>query len=332
MCRLRHELPPSRRVDLGSRPAPRRTRPTCHHAGASAASTPAMGPQRPCQAAESTPELDGRWTSPRVRLRAPPLSDLLETLSTGQQRAVLALTRRRRRSCVAEFRLLGPKLEASCRDDRPVALGRGTGSRGRCWRSLLLQCGNELCLARSHRPSTRSGAIGPWAREHSLDVQVSRLRKVFAPTRSSSREAVGYVLEVDPEQIDFTSVRALASMEGRRANAAGRPGGALTEFSKRLSRSGGQRWAIWPTRDFARAESNRPEELRSSVRLRSESTRNPALGGPDALYRRSWTRSRPRTPSRAVAQTADARLSARAGRQARGAPVRNGDHAQAPGE
>jgi hypothetical protein len=111
-------------------------------------------------------------------------------------------------------------------------------------------------LSRAIASLRRALSDRPWEREHSLDVQVSRLGKVFAPTRSSSRDG-GYVLEVDPEQIDSRRFERLLE-EGRRANAAGR--GALT--SQRGSRAWREALGNLAYEDFAGREQPAEESAR----------------------------------------------------------------------
>ena len=174
-----------------------------------------------------------------------------------------------------EFRLLGP-VEAS-RDDRPVALG---GTKPQALLALLLLHANEL-VSRDRIIDALWSDRAPGSAEHSLDVQVSRLRKVLAPDEILLTRSGGYVLEVDPEQIDSRRFERLLE-EGRRANAAGRPEGALTVLKEALALWRGEALGNLAYEDFARAESNRLEELRLSAaeeRIDAEL----ALGGPDAL-------------------------------------------------
>ena len=206
-----------------------------------------------------------------------------------------------------EFRLLGP-VEAS-RDDRPVALG---GTKPQALLALLLLHANEL-VSRDRIIDALWSDRAPGSAEHSLDVQVSRLRKVLAPDEILLTRSGGYVLEVDPEQIDSRRFERLLE-EGRRANAAGRPEGALAVLTKPSRSGGARRWAIWRTRTSPAPRATGSRSF-GSVRPRSESTRSLRSADPTPLSR-SWRRLRPRTPF--ASGCADSRCSlstARVGRR-----------------
>ena len=119
-----------------------------------------------------------------------------------------------------EFRLLGP-VEA-LRDGRSVALG---GAKPRALLALLLLHANEV-VSRDRLIDALWPDRAPGTAAHSLDVQVSRLRKAFEPEALLLTRSGGYVLEVEGEQIDVHRFERLLE-EGRKANAAGDPSRAL---------------------------------------------------------------------------------------------------------
>src|SRR5216683_1951085 len=107
-----------------------------------------------------------------------------------------------------EFRLLGP-LEV-LRDGHAIAV---SGAKQRALLALLLLRANQIVsrdvlleeLWRDRPPGTAA---------HSLDVQISRLRKTLEPDEPLVTRAGGYVLEVEPEQIDASRFERLLE-EGR---------------------------------------------------------------------------------------------------------------------
>jgi DNA-binding SARP family transcriptional activator/ABC-type transport system substrate-binding protein/streptogramin lyase len=154
-----------------------------------------------------------------------------------------------------EFRLLGP-VEAR-RDDRPIPLG---GAKPRALLALLLLHANEV-VSRDRLIDALWTERPPGTAEHSLDVQISRLRKAFAPDELLVTRSGGYVLEVEPEGIDVRRFERLLE-EGRRANAAGNPKDAVEVLDQALGLWHGNALADVAYEDFARAESDRLEELR----------------------------------------------------------------------
>jgi DNA-binding SARP family transcriptional activator/ABC-type transport system substrate-binding protein len=174
-----------------------------------------------------------------------------------------------------EFRLLGP-VEAH-RDDRPIALG---GAKPRALLALLLLHVNEVVSRDRIIESLWSGRA-PGTAEHSLDVQVSRLRKALAPDDVLRTRSGGYTLEVEPERIDSRRFERLLE-EGRRANAAGRPVDAHDLLEQALGLWRGHALADLAYEDFARTESDRLEELRL-VATEERIDADLALGGHDTL-------------------------------------------------
>ncbi len=154
-----------------------------------------------------------------------------------------------------EFRLLGP-VEA-VRDGSVVAIG---GAKPRGLLALLLLHANEVVsrdvLIEALWPERAPGTAG-----HSLDIQISRLRKSFEPDELVLTRSGGYVLEVEPEQIDAHRFERLLD-EGKRANAAGRHSEALAALDQALGLWRGAPLADLGYEEFARAEVERLEELR----------------------------------------------------------------------
>ena len=154
-----------------------------------------------------------------------------------------------------EFRLLGP-VEA-LRNGLPVALG---GAKPRALVALLLLHANEVVsrdrLLEALWPDRAPGTAG-----HSLDVQVSRVRKAFEPDELLLTRSGGYVLEVEPERIDVHRFERLLE-DGRRANTESKPAEALAALEDALELWRGPALADLAYEDFARGESDRLEELR----------------------------------------------------------------------
>jgi DNA-binding SARP family transcriptional activator len=95
-----------------------------------------------------------------------------------------------------EFRLLGP-LEVH-RDGHPVRIG---GAKLRGLLALLLVHANEVVSRDRVIEELWADAL-PGTAGHSLNAQMSRLRKALAPDGLVATRAGGYVLEVEPERID----------------------------------------------------------------------------------------------------------------------------------
>ncbi|MGH3135404.1 MAG: BTAD domain-containing putative transcriptional regulator, partial [Gaiellaceae bacterium] len=154
-----------------------------------------------------------------------------------------------------EFRLLGP-VEV-LRDGRPVALG---GAKPRALLALLLLHANEV-VSRDRLIDALWGDRPPGTAGHSLDVQVSRLRKAFEPDDLLLTRSGGYVLQVEPEEIDVHRFERLLE-EGRRANAAGKPAEARRALESALGLWRGAALADLSFETFTRTEIERLEELR----------------------------------------------------------------------
>jgi DNA-binding SARP family transcriptional activator/ABC-type transport system substrate-binding protein/streptogramin lyase len=154
-----------------------------------------------------------------------------------------------------EFRLLGP-VEA-LRDGVVVALG---GAKPRALLALLLIQRNEV-VSRDTLIEALWPDRPPGTAAHSLDVQISRLRKAFAPEQFLETRANGYVLEIEPEQIDVDRFEQLLE-RGKEANAAGLHTEALAAFEVGLDLWRGAPLADLAYEDFALTEIQRLEELR----------------------------------------------------------------------
>jgi DNA-binding SARP family transcriptional activator/ABC-type transport system substrate-binding protein/streptogramin lyase len=174
-----------------------------------------------------------------------------------------------------EFRLLGP-VEA-VRDGRSLPLG---GAKPRALMALLLLHANEV-VSRDRLIEGLWPDRAPGTARHSLDVQVSRLRKAFEPEEPLVTRSGGYTLEVEPEAIDAHRFERLLEA-GRKANAAGQSHEALAWLETALALWRGEALGELAYEEFARPEADRLEELRlvaSEERLDAEL----ALGHHDRL-------------------------------------------------
>jgi len=151
-----------------------------------------------------------------------------------------------------EFRILGP-LEV-IGDEHPIAV---PGGRPRALLAMLLLSANRT-VARDRLIDGLWGEAVPGSGAKMIQIYVSRLRQVLPPSLLQTR-APGYVLELDPEQLDLNRFRELAG-QGRAALAAGNP----DEASARL----GEALALWRgpalrefAEPFAAAEAAHLEEL-----------------------------------------------------------------------
>jgi DNA-binding SARP family transcriptional activator/ABC-type transport system substrate-binding protein len=154
-----------------------------------------------------------------------------------------------------EFRLLGP-LEVR-EDERVIPVG---GAKQRALLAILLLHANEL-VSRDRLIDELWGERPPGTASHSLDHQVSRLRKLLRPSELLVTGAGGYSLQVEPERIDVRRFERLLA-EGRRANADGRPAEADALLDQALALWRGDALADWAYDPFARTEIERLEELR----------------------------------------------------------------------
>jgi DNA-binding SARP family transcriptional activator len=161
-----------------------------------------------------------------------------------------------------KFRVLGP-LEAH-HDDEPLGLG---GAKQRALLAILLLHANEV-VSSDRLIDELWGAKTPKTAAKSLQVLISQLRKVLEPGRArgeSGRLLVtrspGYLLHIEPEQLDLEHFQRLAS-EGREALAAGDPQRAARTLQDALGLWRGPPLADLAYADFAQREISRLEELR----------------------------------------------------------------------
>jgi len=163
-----------------------------------------------------------------------------------------------------EFHVLGP-LEV-LDDGSPLPLG---GPKQRALLALLLIHPGEV-VSVDRITEDLWGDHPPKTAQTSLHVYVSHLRKLLEPERGKGEaasllasRAPGYVIDVDPEQLDLTRFRRLAS-QGRLSLDAGDPraGGAALHEALALWR--GPALADFLYEPFAQSEIARLEELRLS--------------------------------------------------------------------
>ena len=173
-----------------------------------------------------------------------------------------------------EFRILGP-LEVSD-GDVEVSLG---GPKPRALLAVLLLHANEVVAADrlidelwgEHSSERAAGA---------LRVNVSRLRKALPPDVLTTR-APGYVLRVEPEQLDLHRFERLAD-EGRRLLARGLAADAAERLRDALALWRGPALADFVYESFAQAAIGRLEEIRlAAIELRIDAEL--ALGRHDEL-------------------------------------------------
>jgi DNA-binding SARP family transcriptional activator len=149
-----------------------------------------------------------------------------------------------------EFRVLGP-LEVGG-DDGTLELG---GVKQRSLLAMLLLHANEV-VSTDRLVDALWGASPPLRSGKSIQVYVSRLRKTLADDRLVTR-APGYVLYVDPDELDLARFERLVS-EAREAP----PEGASSRLSEALALWRGPPLADLAYEQFVQSEIARLEELR----------------------------------------------------------------------
>ncbi|MGH2745468.1 MAG: AfsR/SARP family transcriptional regulator [Thermoleophilaceae bacterium] len=152
-----------------------------------------------------------------------------------------------------DFRLLGP-LEVS-EQDRPLALG---GVKQRSLLAILLLQANEL-VSTDRLIDQLWGMAPPATASKSIQVYVSRLRKTLGDGRLVTR-APGYLLRVEPEELDLARFEQLAA-EARRAS----PESAARKLREALALWRGPALADLAYESFAQVEVARLEEMRLAV-------------------------------------------------------------------
>lgn len=157
-----------------------------------------------------------------------------------------------------EFRVLGP-LEAIA-DSVPLDIG---GPKQRSVLALLLLRANEV-VTRERLIDDLWGDDPPPTARDTVKVYVGRLRRLLSPNGESgpleSRRG-GYVLSIDPEQIDLHRFHRLAEC-GSEALAKGDAEGAAELLREALALWRGAPLADLADAAFARGEQGRLEELR----------------------------------------------------------------------
>jgi DNA-binding SARP family transcriptional activator len=153
-----------------------------------------------------------------------------------------------------DFRLLGP-LEVTDRD-RAVALG---GIKQRSLLAVLLLQANELVstdvlVDRLWAPTPPATAV------KTVHVHVSRLRKLLGEEGRLTTHGRGYVLNVEPSELDLARFEALAD-EARRAS----PDEAAEKLREALALWRGSPLADLAYEPFAQVEIARLEEMRLAV-------------------------------------------------------------------
>jgi YVTN family beta-propeller protein len=155
-----------------------------------------------------------------------------------------------------EFRILGP-IEVRANG---ISLSLG-GPRQRALLALLLLSANRV-VSRDRLAEELLSDQRPETRDHTLRVQVSRLRKALGAEKSRlATRPPGYVLRVEPGELDYQRFEDLFAL-GRRSLEAGDP-----EQAAQLMCDGESLWRGRPLADlefepFARLEIERLEDLR----------------------------------------------------------------------
>jgi ABC-type transport system substrate-binding protein/DNA-binding SARP family transcriptional activator/streptogramin lyase len=156
-----------------------------------------------------------------------------------------------------EFRLLGP-LEV-CSDGEPIALA---GPKQRAILTILLLDANQV-VPRARLLAEVWGERAPGS-EHSLDVQISRLRKALGSAGEGNalmRRGRGYFLRVEDGSLDLARFEQRITA-GQQALAEGRPAAAAGLLNDGLGLWRGDPLAEFADRAFAAAELGRLKELR----------------------------------------------------------------------
>jgi DNA-binding SARP family transcriptional activator/streptogramin lyase len=158
-----------------------------------------------------------------------------------------------------EFRILGPVEVVD--GGRVVALGP---SKQRALLAILLLHVNEV-VSRDRLVEDLWGERPPETAATALHGYVSQLRKVLEPSKGTEHRvlitrAPGYVLELDPEQVDLKRFELLAR-RGKRELAAGDAEAAAATLVEALALWGGPPLAEFDSAPFALAESLRLQEL-----------------------------------------------------------------------
>jgi DNA-binding SARP family transcriptional activator len=161
-----------------------------------------------------------------------------------------------------EVRVLGP-LEVR-ENDEPLVLG---GAKQRALLAILALHANEV-VSSDRLIDELWGAEAPQTAAKSLQVHVSQLRKALEPGRKSGEAGEhlltrppGYLLRLDPEQLDAERFKRLAD-QGREALAGGDPETAAAKLNEALGLWRGDPLADLTYASFAQSEISRLEGLR----------------------------------------------------------------------
>ena len=160
-----------------------------------------------------------------------------------------------------EFRILGP-IEVE-RGGSPIRIG---GPRQRALLALLLLEANTVVSRDRLLDALHAGQDGD-AADRALRVQISRLRAALENGDEDHRlvsRAPGYVLRVEPEELDLSRFERLAA-EGQCAVDDAQPEQAVAALREAESLWRGRPLADFEYEDFARVHIERLEELRLAV-------------------------------------------------------------------
>jgi DNA-binding SARP family transcriptional activator len=177
----------------------------------------------------------------------------LERLSSGSGRWYVQVTL----GVGLEFRILG-SLEVR-RERRPLALG---SQKERALLAILLLDANRT-VSRNRLIDELWGEKPPAKADKAIQTYVSRLRKVV-PASILRTRSPGYVLDVEPEQLDLHRFERLV-VEGQRALAEGRADLSCALLREALALWRGPALAEFSSEPFARGDGARLEELRLSA-------------------------------------------------------------------
>ena len=154
-----------------------------------------------------------------------------------------------------EFRLLGPLEVRSGNDTLPLG-----GAKQRALLAILLLQANHV-VSRERLSELLWNDDPPPTADHVIEVYVSQLRRVLepdgAPYKVLLRKPAGYVLEVEPSDIDTTKFARL--VEGARSSP---PAEASAQLARALEMWRGPALADFAGERFAFSEAARLDELR----------------------------------------------------------------------